>query len=67
MNAKTVALKAKNFVVSHQLPITIVATAATTAAVTARQVGKAAKVASEFIAEKGLSEEFVEYLTDKSL
>ena len=65
--AKSAALKAKNFFTAHKLPITVVATATATAVVAKRMYGTAYAVATEFIAQEGLTEKFNEFVPDKTI
>lgn len=53
---------AKNFIRSHKTALTVVATASVTAFVTSNLHKEAAMAAHMFIVEKGLSDEFLEYI-----
>lgn len=55
----------KNFVVAHETPIAILVTATVTAVVAKKVYGKAFEVANQFITEKGLSDEFLDYIPTK--
>lgn len=58
--------KIKKIVADHKVAIAVTTTAIATAVVAKKVYGKAYGVADEFITEKGLAEEFLEYIPLKN-
>lgn len=62
-SVKDVAVSAKNFVVKHKTPITVVATTVITAVVVTKVNGEKVREMKEFLEEKDLLDEFYTTIT----
>lgn len=63
--AKKALIRTQQFVTDHKVALTVVTTATATAVVSKKVFGAAYRTAEQFISEKGLAEEFLDYVPNK--
>lgn len=64
--AKKTLTRTKQFVVEHKVPIAIVTTAATTIAVMSKVTAGALNTHLEFLDEKNLTDEYLQWIVDNA-
>lgn len=58
--------RSKEFVVDHKIALTVFTTATVTAVVSKKMFGAAYETATDFIAERGLTDDFNQYIPRKN-